>query len=131
MSSLDDANPVERENAESPRILSQSVLDWASPDEERDNPGKLDGSGHSLASFSELRTQEANKKPGNWTVNHCDSCGQVGILPGREHVGFPTVVARLATSLHYLKIEGDAPNTLLRQTWASCWLRGSVCQAHF
>ncbi|OAA48958.1 hypothetical protein BBO_02003 [Beauveria brongniartii RCEF 3172] len=48
----------------------QSVLDWASPDEERDNPGKLDNFGRPLASFHELRTREFNKKPGNWTVEH-------------------------------------------------------------
>ncbi|KAM3450435.1 hypothetical protein MY3296_006104 [Beauveria thailandica] len=48
----------------------QSVLDWASPDEERDNPGKLDVFGKPLASFHELRTRESNKEPGNWTVEH-------------------------------------------------------------
>ncbi|KAM3438174.1 hypothetical protein MY4824_003417 [Beauveria thailandica] len=48
----------------------QSVLDWASPDEERDNPGKLDVFGKPLASFHELRTREFNKKPGKWTAKH-------------------------------------------------------------
>lgn len=70
MTSPDAGNSVRREISESPPILNQSVLDWASPNEERDNPGKLDESGRPLASFNELRTREANKEPGNWTVNH-------------------------------------------------------------
>ncbi|PQK08239.1 hypothetical protein BB8028_0001g03170 [Beauveria bassiana] len=48
----------------------QSVLDWASPDEERDNPGKFDVSGKPLASFHDLRTREFNKESGDWTFAH-------------------------------------------------------------
>ncbi|KAM3498925.1 hypothetical protein MY10362_007787 [Beauveria mimosiformis] len=48
----------------------QSVLDWASPDEERDNPGKLDVFGRPLASFHELRTRDFNKESGDWTFAH-------------------------------------------------------------
>lgn len=51
-------------------VSSPSVLDWVSPDEERDSPGKLDEFGRPLGSFHELRTREANNKPGSWTVNH-------------------------------------------------------------
>ncbi|KAK8150783.1 hypothetical protein G3M48_008112 [Beauveria asiatica] len=56
--------------ARSPDYSHQSVFDWASPDEERDNPKKVDEFGYPLASFHELRTRESNKEPGNWTVEH-------------------------------------------------------------
>lgn len=48
----------------------QSILDWASPDEERNSPGKLDASGQPLASYRDLRTRESNGKRGNWTLEH-------------------------------------------------------------
>ncbi|KAM3512461.1 hypothetical protein MY11210_003878 [Beauveria gryllotalpidicola] len=65
------SSPIKESASPSPpSSYYQSVLDWASPDEERDNPGKLDAFGHPLASFHKLRTRESNKKPGNWTVKH-------------------------------------------------------------
>lgn len=70
MAPLAAKSSIKQEDSESPPIPAQSVLDWVWPDEERDNPGKLDRFGCPLASFHELRTREANKEPGNWTVNH-------------------------------------------------------------
>ncbi|KAJ3495118.1 hypothetical protein NLG97_g3623 [Lecanicillium saksenae] len=67
---LENAAPVKAEDSESPLPYCQSVLDWASPEEERDNPGKLDRSGQPLASFHKLRAQESNHVLGNWTVDH-------------------------------------------------------------